>query len=246
MKYKILPIDDIYHKNRWDVGFYTKENEVKTSTFQTIRLGDILKERKAAIEPSSYPTHIFNYIGLENISSATRLLVNFEPKRGLEIKSRSKIFRHGDILYGRMRPTLNKVLRIDSQVTEGICSNEIFVLYQNSDLVNPIYLEELLTSEWVQQAVARLVGGATMPRINISDFLNIEIPLPSIDQQNSVSEILSARRKKWLKSFLYVNEEPHHIKNAMMSFIESGKFEIQMEDLAVRTWQNKLPDFEIF
>lgn len=245
MKSKSILLSELFVNSRWDVSYFTNDVEGNSSNFPLVKLRTILKERKAGMEPSRYPEHIFNYVGLENISSRSRLLVNFEPKKGSLIKSRSKIFRNGDILYGRMRPTLNKVLKIDESLTEGICSNEIFVLTIVSNKVNSIYVEEILTSEWMQRQIIRLIGGATMPRISISDFMDIEVPLPPLDIQNDISKIIASRREIWINKLNDVENEPKIIDRSIELFISSGFFDILSLTTRNLKWINRLPDTEI-
>jgi hypothetical protein len=62
-----------------------------------------------------------NYVSLGHISSSTGELVSFEPVPGSQILSSSPRFRKGDLLYGRMRPYLNKVWLAEF---DGVCSGE--------------------------------------------------------------------------------------------------------------------------
>ncbi|QLH38562.1 MAG: hypothetical protein HWD60_05810 [Defluviicoccus sp.] len=53
-------------------------------------------------------------------------LLNTQPAN--ELKSLSSVFKAGDILYGRLRPYLNKVFRPEF---DGLCSAEFIVLVPN-------------------------------------------------------------------------------------------------------------------
>jgi hypothetical protein len=189
MIYKTLEIDKLYSSHRWNAEFFLNSsapNEAK-GNYPIVSLKDILDERKEFIEPQEYLEHTFNYIGLENISQNTRDIVGFEPKKGSEIKSRSKIFREGDLLYGRLRPILNKAF-LNSFLFDGICSSEIFVLVANKERVNPAYLIEVLISPIILDKVGFLTAGAALPRIQIKDFLNLQIPLPPQQIQQEIAE----------------------------------------------------------
>ena len=65
------------------------------------------------------------YIGFENIGGHTGSLLPYQPTLGAEIKSTKNIFHPGDILFGKLRPYLNK-MHLAS--TDGICSTDIYVL----------------------------------------------------------------------------------------------------------------------
>lgn len=246
MKVEIINSTVLLASERWDAGFFIVEESSLESKHKLIPIGELVNERKSFIEPQEYPNHIFNYIGLEHISQNTRVLVDFEPRPGITVKSRSKIFRKGDLLYGRLRPTLNKVLYIDNILSEGICSTEIFVLSPKTQVVNPIFLAEILTSEWVLKEIKRLAGGATLPRLNIKDFLEINIPVPDIDIQNKIAEFVEKSRTDWKNHSSIAEKMPESIKNTIEIFLtEGGELKLDQDINNVKTWANPLPDTEL-
>lgn len=169
----------------WSIQFFLPQKELNISEDYTmVKMSDIVYERKGR---NSCKPAIINYVGLENIESKTGRLVGFNPKDATEIKSSSKVFKKGDILFGRLRPNLNKIFYNDI-INDGICSNEILVLVPNVDKVNPVYLAAILRTEIVNQRIISLVKGAALPRVSIHDLLDLEIPLPSLLQQNNIAE----------------------------------------------------------
>jgi len=175
----------------WKVEFFCGESAIETSTqFPLIELKEILSERSEFITPQDYPEKYFQYIGLENIQSQTGDLIDLKEKSGKEIRSRSKIFHSGDILYGRLRPYLNKVYLVEDKILEGICSTEIFVLIAKADKVLPHYLRAILASSYVYQYACRWQTGAALPRLQLSDLLSIKVPLPPLEVQAEFEEFL--------------------------------------------------------
>jgi hypothetical protein len=64
------------------------------------------------------------YLGLEHIESNTgNFITNIEV--GKNILSSKNVFHKGDVLYGKLRPYLNKVV---IATDDGICSTDILVL----------------------------------------------------------------------------------------------------------------------
>lgn len=247
MKFNIIDSSKLLHSERWDSTFHIKSDSIQLSSkFPLVRIGDVVIERKGFIEPQNHLEHIFNYVGLENISQKTRVLVEFAPKNGSDIKSRCKIYREGDILFGRLRPKLNKVLKIGDQLKEGICSTEIFVLSPINKSVNPIYLEEILSSEWVQNEVERLAGGATLPRISINDFFNIKIPLPKLPIQAKIANFINKNREQWLIYSHKTADLPVSIKDAVCSYIAGdGELKKYNSYIQKNVWDNPLPNLEL-
>src|ERR1700690_1459470 len=119
-------ISEVRSKSRWKVEFYTDAGNTTATRHPIMPIRAIVQERAETLDPQAYPDHEFGYIGLENFQSLTGDLVDFEPKPGRDILSRSKVFRGGDVLYGRLRPNLNKVFLAELPIEEGICSGEFY------------------------------------------------------------------------------------------------------------------------
>ena len=230
---------------RWNVNYLLAAGSDTPDAHgvESYQLKTLVNERREFLLPGDYPNVAFNYVGLENIAPSVRLLKDFAPRRGTQVKSRSKIFRRSDILYGRLRPSLNKCLVVDDTLREGICSTEIFVLIPNSDLVCNEFLAELLVSREVSARVSALVAGAALPRIQLSDFLEIRVPLPPMKTQRAaVSALMTAREE--LKSclnqarFLQTAVSPafsrHVFKGKPFTLTSSAYSELE-------TWNNPLP-----
>ena len=119
--------NDLFLKNVWSVQLFLPKEELQTNDeFKLTKLEKLVYERRENITLSSSDQNV-NYIGLENIEAKTGRISLFSPKQGEEIKSTCKRFYKGDILYGRLRPTLNKVYYND-YFKEGVCTTEIIVL----------------------------------------------------------------------------------------------------------------------
>lgn len=178
--------------------------------FKLVKLGDLVKERKENM--GTEKDGELNYVGLENIESGTGRLVNFSPKPASDIKSGSKRFELGDILYGRLRPNLNKVF-LNEVISNGRCSTEILVLEPDIKKVNPMYLSELLRTKEMNTRIVDLIKGAALPRVNISDLLALEVPLPKLDKQNDMANMIKKKRI----------ELEEHIRQAEIIPIELNK-----------------------
>lgn len=230
---------------RWNADFFLEgpDDCFVASGFTLITLGELVFERREFLFPRDYPDYLLNYVGLENISQSTRLLVDFSPRKGSEIKSRSKVFRSGDVLYGRLRPGLNKCLIVDDFLVEGICSTEIFVLIPNLNLIHPEYLAELLVSERVRSRVSSLVAGSALPRVQLSDFLSIEVPIPELDIQRKVVVKLREMRLKFERYLHNAHILPKCIAEAFAKHAYKGEaFELEeMIDFERKRWNSRLP-----
>ena len=207
-------VSQLRQRGRWKVEFFdTSASRQNKSGFPRTALGNIVDERRETMDPQACPEERMNYIGLENVASNTGDLIKFKPKYGKAIRSRSKWFYEGDVLYGRLRPYLNKVFVANGNPTTGICSGEFYVLSPKRDLVLPNYLRAVLSSEYVLQHVSSWQTGSALPRLQIDDLLSIEVPLPTIQEQKSYEEFLASqnclrrRLKQDLEKVEYMTEK---------------------------------------
>ena len=128
------------------------------------------------------------YIGLENITQETgQLIGDVIVSEPAQVKSLKNLFCADDILYGRLRPNLNKVWLADR---DGFCSTDIMVIRTAMEKVLPELYAYLFRSAEFNSAVLRRVTGAQLPRIGWDQFRNLAVPIPPLDvQQEIVAEI---------------------------------------------------------
>jgi len=250
MNSEIVQITDFYNSERWNAEYFINTNSIlkESDKYKLVKLGDILSERKEFLTPSDYEERTFNYIGLENISQNSRELVSFEPKNSNQIKSRCKIYRKGDLLYGRLRPKLNKCLLVDDNLSEGICSTEIFVLVPNLSLITPDYIAEVLISPLVLERVGAITAGAALPRMQIKDFLNLEIPVPEIELQKRITSKTKKLRAIASKNIQKATAILSKLPKSLVISIESGSDLIvdYNDNPEIIIYNHPLPEGEFF
>lgn len=97
------------------------------------------------------------------------------------MKSSAVHFKPGDVLYGRLRPYLNKVFRPSF---EGLCSAEFIVLPEN-ERIDGSYLQYFLNSSEFVSFAASLNAG-DRPRVDFDQIAPYKIPLPSLQRQREI------------------------------------------------------------
>jgi type I restriction enzyme S subunit len=124
------------------------------------------------------------YVGLEDIESNTGShLGSREPRK---VKSNSFAFTSNHLLYGRLRPYLNKVLLPDF---DGHCSTEIFPIKVTEDISRE-YLYYWFRLPSTVEAIDGTSTGARMPRANMDEVLEFTIPLPPKEKQGEIVQKL--------------------------------------------------------
>jgi type I restriction enzyme S subunit len=149
-------------------------------------LNEVLEVSRERIEPTDHPNTPFNYVGLESIEGHTGKLLAYQATHGAKIRSTKNVFRRNEILYGKLRPYLNKV-HLASE--SGICSTDIYVLRPHPKM-HPSFAAHYLRSPFVLTAVSNAMAGANLPRINQEALLNIPIPVPSLADQEQIVKLL--------------------------------------------------------
>jgi restriction endonuclease S subunit len=128
------------------------------------------------------------YLGLAGVESQTGELSGIVE----EVAGQAFKYKSGDILYGRLRPYLNKVLLAESS---GICSTEFHVMRIKEGVnVLPEYLSAILRSDLILSQTKHMMTGNTHPRISNDDVKNLYIPIPELSIQRQIVEELSRRR----------------------------------------------------
>ena len=130
------------------------------------------------------------YIALEHVESWTGRL---QPPAGdVEFDSQVKRFRAGDVLFGKLRPYLAKVVRPEQ---DGVCVGEFFVL-RPKHAVTPRYLEVVLRSSPAIDFVNSSTYGAKMPRADWTFVGGMLFPHPPIPEQTAIVEFLDEQTGK--------------------------------------------------
>jgi type I restriction enzyme S subunit len=124
------------------------------------------------------------YVGLEHIESHTARFIGSSEAQ--PVKSSTFRFSEEHVLYGRLRPYLNKALAPDF---EGHCSTEIFPLKPSPELSREYLLFWLLADETCDRINATCTG-ARMPRAQMNDVLGFEIPVPPLAEQQRIVGLL--------------------------------------------------------
>ncbi|MCP4108241.1 MAG: hypothetical protein GY749_22300 [Desulfobacteraceae bacterium] len=204
MEARVVPIADLVSLGKWRADLHVHlEAEIKSERFKLMPLSEVVVESKTAMDPKDKCSEGFYYIGLEHIEPVTGDPIGISIVSCKDVRSRSKIFKEGDILYGRLRPYLRKCLIVEEPYTKGLCSTEFIVLKAKSEFILPLFLREILVSDKITELVTRMQGGAALPRVSSKDLLNIRIPVPPLSFQKEcvakLEQIKKQRRNLILK-----------------------------------------------
>jgi hypothetical protein len=139
------------------------------------RLADIVSD---IVHPGDDQAPASSFVGLQHIESHTGRRTGEAPL-GAE-KGRKFRFRPGDVLYGYLRPYLNKVWVADRH---GLCSVDQYVL-RPSKLIRPGLLGHLLRSRTTLEQARELTHSLQLPRLRSGLLASISVPwIPPAEQE---------------------------------------------------------------
>ena len=121
-------------------------------------------------------------LDLEDIDGGAGKVIataTFAERRSLSTKAS---FQKGDVLYGKLRPYLNKVVIADRP---GFCTTEIIPLRPQT-FVAAGYLRVFLRSPHFLRYAAAKNYGMKMPRLGTQDLESAAVPLPPLAEQKRI------------------------------------------------------------
>jgi len=160
-----------------------REGVVAVSSWPFVSVGEAFTKGDQTVLPESLNGPV-TYLGLENITQNTGKIEGIvTTENPADIKSLKNVFKPRDILYGKLRPNLNKVWLADRK---GICSTDIFVVEAIEAKAEPALYAYLFRSARFNEAVMSQLKGAQLPRIGWTSFAELQIPLPPLEVQKEI------------------------------------------------------------
>src|SRR5260370_14587926 len=146
-------------------------------------LGEVTEPCRERALPAELPAT--PYVGLEHIEAQPMRLLEHGYAR--DVRSSLVRFSKGDVLYGKMRPYLNKVWVAEF---DGLCSAE-FLVFPKREGLNGQFLAMRLNAEDFVTFANRQVSGER-PRVHLEKLSGFPILLPPIVEQERIVAKLSS------------------------------------------------------
>jgi type I restriction enzyme, S subunit len=154
------------------------------SDWEVVRFGEFVELGKSKYNPLT-ETSSLPCVELEHIDQGTGKILGFvDSKQQLSIKN---LFEPSCCLFGKLRPYLRKYALPDFK---GVCSSEIWVFLPKAKSCRNDFLFNLIqTDSFIQ--TANKTCGSKMPRADWDTLKETPIPLPPLEEQKKIAEILS-------------------------------------------------------
>jgi type I restriction enzyme S subunit len=148
-----------------------------------VKLGSVAVESREMYKGSQSGIPI---VGLEHLTpedvNLTEWNVNTE-------NTFNKMFRKGQVLFGRRRAYLKKAAVAPC---DGICSGDITVIAAKEDALTPELLPFIIQNDRFFDFAVEKSAGSLSPRTKWEHLREFEIELPPIDEQRRLAEVLWA------------------------------------------------------
>lgn len=164
-----------------------------TATGPTLPVGKVFTYRNELIRPRDGSHGPVRFVGLQHIEPHTGRCLGEDWLIAEDLKGRKFKFSPGEILYGYLRPYLNKVWVADR---DGICSVDQYVLRPKPDLVDTHYLAHFMRSPIFLKQAIEGTHSLQLPRLGTKLLKAIPIPLPAMAEQRRIVERLSKLQSK--------------------------------------------------
>lgn len=128
------------------------------------------------------------YVGLEHVEKERgRFVEDFVPTP-LNMLATNFRFTPKHVLYGKLRPYLNKVVLPNF---DGVCTTEILPILPNEEKLDRTFLWAILLSPTFVNWATSQISGANLPRLDPKLLAEYEIPLPPLDEQKRIASLLA-------------------------------------------------------
>lgn len=165
-----------------------------------VKLGEVAIEHKETCKGSKdgYPI-----VGLEHLVPEEVTLTAWDEDSN---NTFTKMFRKGNVLFGRRRAYLKKAAVAPF---DGICSGDITVIEALPDRILPELLPFIIQNDGLFDFAVGRSAGSLSPRVKWEHLKNYEFELPDMDKQRELAELLwamDATRKSYRKLIVATDE----------------------------------------
>lgn len=181
------------------------------------RLKDLVELRNEKTEDKS---DVEDYLELEDLEKETGKVINFRSTN--EVTSKVTLFKKGDVLFGKLRPYLNKHYLAKE---DGKCTGEILAF--NCTKISNRYFEYCISSHGFIETCTTISYGAKMPRVDYTTQLAyLNLPLPPKEEQDKICDKLDLVRETTLAVQSKIEKQIETIlgyKKSLIHEIVTGK-----------------------
>ena len=178
-----------------------------------------LKEYLMEISERNKGLKINNVLSVNNKLGFVKQEIQFGKTVASKDLSNYKIIKNNFIAYNPSRINVGSIAIYQGEV-QGIVS-PMYVVFKTNEMLDSNYFMFFVQSYEFFEKMKSLLSGSVRDSLNFSDLCNMQILLPSLEEQKAIAEILTTADKE-LKLLQEELEEETRKKKALMQLLLTG------------------------
>lgn len=163
--------DDVLQQRRNSLSCLYQIKEIITNEFvkeiasgiDEVYLGDLIEYASGQVDPKLEPYSKMPLVAPNHIESNTGKILKIETAEEQHAISGKYFFREGNVVYSKIRPSLNKVIIANF---DGLCSADMYPITPKDKRISTRFLYYLLTSRIFVDYATRESVRTSIPKLN--------------------------------------------------------------------------------
>lgn len=195
--------------------------------WKMVKFGDIAQNVAVRVDPADAKSDI--YVGLEHLDPSTIHLRQWGHPS--DVTGQKLAFKKGDVIFGRRRAYQRKLAIAEF---DGICSAHAMVVRAKPKMILPEFLPFFLQSDMFMERAIEISVGSLSPTINWKTLRVQEFPLPPIDEQKRIAEILWAADEtveQWTEAYRQAESALNSTRSQILQELSQTEACVSLKDV---------------
>jgi len=190
-------------------------SDASAEKVDTVRLGDICIKCQQ-VSPDSLGRATFRYIDIESVDNVGLRITHPKSIGVHEAPSRArKLLKSRDVLFSTVRPYLKNIAMVPQSLDGEIASTGFGVLRADESRLLPEFLFAMVSDQRFVDTANDLTTGASYPAITETLLFDLEIPLPSLDEQRRIVAELQSCELQMERAQVRIEENRARIQSTI-------------------------------
>ncbi|MCZ7440365.1 restriction endonuclease subunit S [Micromonospora sp. WMMC241] len=154
--------------------------------WKTLQLLDLVSIKNGQVDPRRPEYRDLPLIAPDHVGSGTGRLLKVETAKAQGAISGKYLAAPGDIIYSKIRPYLQKAVRVNFPV---LCSADMYPLTPKAKVDGGFVLHTLL-SEQFTKFVTSVSARSGIPKVNRAELAEFTLTVPDLSEQQAISAAL--------------------------------------------------------
>jgi len=195
--------------------------------WKMVKFGDIAQNVAVRVDPADAKTDV--YVGLEHLDPSTIHLRQWGHPS--DVTGQKLAFKKGNVIFGRRRAYQRKLAVAEF---DGICSAHAMVVRAKPKMILPEFLPFFLQSDMFMERAIEISVGSLSPTINWKTLREQMFPLPPLDEQKCIAEILwtaDEAVEKWTEAYRQAESALNSTRRQILQELSQTEECISLKDV---------------